>query len=131
MKFDLTQAGGMVVTAGGAHTLKVQASHNASVAQALTAQVQSSTSDPFTESSLTWSNQADKTIVSTQSVNVAPGACCSTYTMALSDADVSQLAGKWVQVKLTGAQRSFSLNPAADTWVDQDNPNATTAPRRP
>jgi RHS repeat-associated protein len=44
--------------------------------------------------------------------------------MALSDADVSQLAGKWVQVKLTGAQRSFSLNPAADTWVDQDNPTA-------
>lgn len=103
VKINLTRYTGLTAT-GGAHTFVFKARNtNLVLSSTLAIAMQGQAGNPFTESTITQSNQPAVPTAITRSVTVPAGDVLTTFTLTLTNAEMDQLLGKWALIVFTTA----------------------------
>ena len=102
MKIDL-RGFSALAAAGGSHALVLNIGGNTSglTAVVMTIAFGGQAASPFTESTLTQSNQPATPTGFTKAVTLPAGAPVQDYSIALSDAEMQQLLGRWALLVMT------------------------------
>lgn len=120
IQIDLTKFKNLTAT-GAAHTLVFQVVNNDVTSTAFQVAMQGQAGKPFTESTLTQSNQPATPSAITRAPTAAVGA--NTITVTLTNAEMQQLLGNWVLIVLG---KSFA---GTNAWTMPSREDATASNR--
>jgi hypothetical protein len=112
----------------GLNFIRLQiASSDALAAQTLTVRLQRSAADPFDEAAQTWNNQADGTVMQTETKSIAAGGGFAEYLFgaALTSTDWNNFLGQWLVARLDNDGGAINLT----TFTIKSQEDATAANR--